>query len=94
MAVEHHRLTGEDKVLDAAKRFADHIDGVFGPGKRYDVGGHEEVELALVKLYRATGERRYLELARFFLDERGHAHGTERKPFDPEHSADRDSDVR
>jgi len=83
MAVEHHRLTGQDKVLDAAKRFADHIDGIFGPGKRYDVGGHEEVELALVKLYRATGQRRYLELARFFLDERGHAHGTERKPFDP-----------
>ena len=83
MAVEHHRLTGQTKVLDAAQRFADHIDGIFGPGKRYDVGGHEEVELALVKLYRATGERRYLELARFFLDERGHAHGAERKPFDP-----------
>ncbi|NQU19952.1 MAG: glycoside hydrolase family 127 protein [Candidatus Nealsonbacteria bacterium] len=83
MAVEHHRLSGKDNVLNAAKRFADHIDGVFGPGKRYDVGGHEEVELALIKLYRATGERRYLDLARFFLDERGHAHGTERKPFDP-----------
>jgi len=83
MAVEHRRLTGQDKALDAAKRFADHIGGIFGPGKRYDVGGHEEVELALVKLWRATGERRYLELARFFLDERGHAHGTERKPFDP-----------
>ncbi len=83
MAVEHNRMTGQDKVLDAAKRFADHIAGVFGPGKRYDVGGHEEVELALVKLYRATGERRYLDLARFFLDERGHAHGMERKPFDP-----------
>ena len=83
MAVEHNRLSGEGKVLDAAKRFADHIDGVFGPGKRYDVGGHEEVELALVKLYRATGERRYIELSRFFLDERGHAHGRERKPFDP-----------
>ncbi|HUV63393.1 MAG TPA: beta-L-arabinofuranosidase domain-containing protein [Sedimentisphaerales bacterium] len=83
MAVEHNRLTGESGVLDAAKRFADHIDGVFGPGKRYDVGGHEEVELALVKLYRATGERRYLELSRFFLDERGYAHGFERKPFDP-----------
>lgn len=83
MAVEHHRLTGQGKVLDAAKRFADHIHGVFGPGRRYDVGGHEELELALVKLYRATGERRYLELARFFLDERGHAHGRERKPFDP-----------
>jgi len=82
MAVAHHRLTGQAKVLGAARRFADHIDGVFGPGKRYDVGGHEEVELALVKLYRATGERRYLELSRFFLDERGHAHGRERRPFD------------
>lgn len=82
MAVEHRRLTGEDTVLAAARRFADHIDRVFGPGKRYDVGGHEEVELALVRLYRATGERRYLDLARFFLDERGHAHGTERRPFD------------
>jgi hypothetical protein len=83
MAVEHSRLTGNPKVLNAAKRFADHIDSVFGPGKRYDVDGHQEVELALVKLYRATGERRYLELSRFFLDERGYAHGTERKPFDP-----------
>ncbi len=83
LAVEHYRLTGQTKALDAARRFADLIDSVFGPGKRYDVCGHEEVELALVKLYRATGERRYLELARFFLDERGCAHGTSRKPFDP-----------
>jgi len=81
MAVEHYRLSGDPKALDAAKRFADHIDSVFGPGKRYDVGGHEEIELALVKLYRATGERRYLELSRFLLDERGHLHGTERRPF-------------
>ena len=83
MAVEHHQLTGETKALDAAKRFADHIGSVFGPNKLYDVDGHEEVELALVRLYRATGERRYLDLSRFFLDERGYAHGTERKPFDP-----------
>ena len=83
MAVAHAQLTGDPKVLNAARRFADHIDGLFGPGKRYDVDGHQEVELALVKLYRATGERRYLELARFFLDERGYAHGAERKPFDP-----------
>lgn len=81
LAVAHHHLTGSTKALDAAKRFADHIDGIFGPGKRYDVGGHQEIELALVKLYRETGEKRYLELSRFFLDERGHAHGTERKPF-------------
>jgi DUF1680 family protein len=47
------------------------------------VDGHQEVELALVRLYRSTGERRYLDLAKFFLDERGYAHGTERKPFDP-----------
>ncbi len=83
MAVEHHRLTGDDKVLDAAIKFADHIDGIFGPGKRYDVGGHQEIELALIKLYRVTGDRRYLELSKFFLDERGHVHGTERKRFDP-----------
>ena len=88
MAVAHQRLTGQVRVLNAAKRFADHIDGVFGPGKRYDVDGHQEVELALIKLYRATGERRYLELARFFLDERGSAHGTERKPFDPTTAAE------
>jgi len=83
MAVAHHRLTGCPKAPEAATRFADLIGGVFGPGRRYDVPGHEEVELALVKLYRATGRRRYLELARFFLDERGHAHGDERAPFDP-----------
>lgn len=80
-AVAHHQLTGETKALDAAKRFADHIDRTFGPGKRYEVDGHQEVELALVKLYRASGERRYLDLCRFLLDERGRAHGAERKPF-------------
>ena len=83
MAGEHNKLTGKPEVVDAAKRFADHIDGIFGDNKRYDVDGHEEVELALIKLYRITGERRYLDLAKFFLDERGYAHGTERKPFDP-----------
>jgi hypothetical protein len=69
------------KALDAANRFADHIGSVFGPGKRYDVDGHQEVELALIKLFRATGEKRHFDLARFLLDERGHLHGTERKPF-------------
>src|SRR5262249_28821244 len=85
MAIEHHRLTGDPKALDAAKRFADHIDDIFGPNKRYDVDGHQEVELALIKLYRATGERRYLDLAKFFLDERGYGHGTaqDHKKFDP-----------
>lgn len=82
-AVAHHQLAGNPKALDAAKRFADHLDRTFGPAKRYEVCGHQGVELALVKLYRATGEKRYLDLCRFLVDERGHAHGTERKPFVP-----------
>ncbi len=82
-AVAHHQLGGSRVALDAARKFADHIDRTFGPGKRYEVCGHQEIELALVKLYRATGEKRYLDLCRFFLDERGHAHGSERKPFMP-----------
>lgn len=82
-AVEHYRLTGDSKAIDAAKKFADYIDQTFGIGKRYEVCGHQEIELALIKLYRATGEKRYLDLSRFFIDERGHAHGMERKPFTP-----------
>jgi len=82
MAIEHHKLTGDRKVLDSAIRFADHIDGIFGENKRYDVDGHQEIELALIKLYRHTGRKKYLDLSRFFLDERGHAHGTERRIYD------------
>ncbi len=79
-AVAYQHATGKRKLLDVATRFADHIDSVFGPGKKFDCCGHEEIELALVKLYRATNEKRYLELAKFFLDVRGHTtHG--RKSF-------------
>ena len=83
LAVVHRDTTGRPEVLSAAARSADDLDRTFGAGKRYDVDGHPEVELALVRLWRATGEDRYLQLARFFVDERGHAHGSERKPFDP-----------
>lgn len=72
-AVAHHRATGRRELLDVAERFADHIDSVFGPGKRIDnVCGHPEIETALVELYRETGERRWLELAGHFVDRRGH----------------------
>ncbi len=70
-AVAHHRATGERDLLDVACRFADCIDGVFGPGKRDGAPGHPEIELALVELYRETGEKRYLDLALFFIDARG-----------------------
>jgi DUF1680 family protein len=70
-AVAYHEATGKRKLLDVMCRYADHIDSVFGPGKRSGCPGHQEIELALVKLFRATGERRYLELSRFFLDQRG-----------------------
>jgi DUF1680 family protein len=71
-AVAHHRATGRERLLGIARRFADHIDATFGPGKRQATPGHPEIEMALVELYRETGERRYLDLAGFLLDQRGH----------------------
>ncbi len=72
-AVAYFQATGKRTLLEVACRFADHIDTVFGsePGKRPGYPGHEEIELALIKLYQATGERRYATLAKFFVDERG-----------------------
>ncbi len=80
-AVAHHRATGKRSLLDVAIRFADLIDRLFGPDARYGVPGHEEIELALVKLYELTGERRYFDLAKFFLDIRGD--GSKREVFGP-----------
>ncbi|HTQ29405.1 MAG TPA: beta-L-arabinofuranosidase domain-containing protein [Puia sp.] len=76
-AVAYYHATGKRKLLDVAIRFANHFDTQFGPGKRHWVTGHEELELALVKLYRTTNDSRYLRLAAWLLEERGHgyAHG-------------------
>ena len=73
--VAYYRATGKRKLLDVCCRFADEMMDVFGPGKRHWVTGHEEVELALVKLYEATGEKKYLDFAHWLLEERGHGHG-------------------
>ena len=70
-AVAHHRATGKRTLLNVAVRLADHLCSVFGPEGRPGTPGHPEPEMALVELYRETGEIRYLELARFFLDQRG-----------------------
>jgi uncharacterized protein len=72
-AVAYAAATGKTRILTVLCRYADHIASVFGraPGQKRGYCGHEEIELALVKLYRATGQRRYLELAAYFIDERG-----------------------
>ena len=81
-AVAHYSATGKRNFLDVAIKSADLMAGVFGPDKRRDVPGHEEVELALVKLYRVTGQQKYLDLAKFFLDERGQKHSVEHPQFE------------
>ncbi len=72
-AVAYYDATGKDKLLRCACRYADYIRKVFAEDRSaaFATPGHEEIELALVKLYRCTGEKRYLELARHFIEERG-----------------------
>lgn len=72
-AVAYYQATGKRKLLDILCRYADCIDRTFGPedGKIHGYPGHQEIELALVKLYRTTGVERYLRLGKYFLDERG-----------------------
>jgi DUF1680 family protein len=71
-AVAYFEATGKRKFLDVMIRFIEHIAKRFGPGRGQQRGypGHQEIELALVKLYRLEGEQRYLYLARYFIDER------------------------
>lgn len=70
-AVAYYESTGERRFLDIMCRFADHIDKRFGKNKLRGIPGHEEIELALLRLYRVTGEKRYRNLAEYFLNERG-----------------------
>lgn len=70
-AAAHYQSTGKRNLLDIALKNANLLDQVFGPGKRNDAPGHEIVEMGLVRLYRITGEKKYLTLAKFFIDCRG-----------------------
>jgi uncharacterized protein len=82
-AVAHFRATGSTRLLNVAKRFADHICNTFGPkeeGKRQWVDGHEEVKLGLIELYRATGEARYLKQAKYFTEARGYGLSRQKNP--------------
>ncbi len=74
-AVAYFNATGKRKFLDVCIKWADHFDALFGPGKRHWVTGHQELELALVKLYKTTKNEKYLKLADWLLSERGKAFG-------------------
>lgn len=69
--VAYYNATGKRKLLDVCIKWADHFDALFGPGKRDWVTGHQELELALVKLYKVTNNSKYLRLADWLLSERG-----------------------
>lgn len=70
-AAAHYQATSKRNLLDIALKNANLLNEVFGQGKRNDAPGHEIVEMGLVKLYRITGEKKYLDLAKFFIDCRG-----------------------
>src|SRR4051812_3708431 len=70
-AAAHYQATGKKTLLTVATRMADVFDRQFGPGKQDYIPGHEGIELALIKLSRATGEKRYFELAKAMIDRRG-----------------------
>jgi len=70
-AVAYYNATGKRKLLEVAERYANHIDSTFRLQNRHWISGHEEIELALVKLYHTTKNDRYLKLADWYLQQRG-----------------------
>lgn len=82
-AAAHYQATGKRNLLDIALKNADLVCSVFGPDKKHVAPGHEVVEMGLVKLYRITGKKEYLETAKYFIDERGHFKGYDPNSKDP-----------
>src|SRR5690606_16412896 len=72
-AIAYYETTGRRRWLDIMERYVEHIRKTFGPGpeQKHGYDGHQEIELALIKLYRLTGERKHLDLATYFINERG-----------------------
>ena len=88
--IAYYQATGKRVLLDAAVKSADLVCREFGPGKKYGIPGHQEIEIALPKLYRLTGDKKYLDMAMFFIEQRGNH--THREPLhilaDPEYYQD------
>ncbi|MDE3237092.1 MAG: glycoside hydrolase family 127 protein [Bacteroidota bacterium] len=82
-AAAHYLATKKTTLLNIALKNADLVCSVFGPDKKHVAPGHEIVEMGLVKLYRITGKKEYLQTAKFFVEERGHYNGYDKKSNDP-----------
>ena len=87
-AVAYFNTTGKRKLLEVAIRFANHIDSTFRMQNRHWVSGHQEIELALVKLYKTTSDKRYLDLSDWYLQQRGHGYFNN-KPSGQDYCQDR-----
>jgi len=72
-AIAYYETTGRRRWLDVMERYVEHIRATFGTGEGQKRGydGHQEIEIALIKLYRLTGEKKHLDLATYFINERG-----------------------
>ena len=82
-AAAHYQATGKRNLLDIALKNADLVCSVFGHDKKHVAPGHEVVEMGLVKLYRITGKKEYLQTAKYFIEERGHFNGYDISSKDP-----------
>ena len=82
-AAAHFTATGKRNLLNIALKNADLVCAVFGKDKLHVAPGHEVIEMGLVKLYRITGKKEYMETAKYFIEERGHYNGYDAKNPDP-----------
>jgi DUF1680 family protein len=82
-AAAHYQATGKKNLLNIALKNADLVCATFGPDRKHVAPGHEVVEMGLVKLYRITGKKEYLETAKYFIEERGHYTGYDSTSADP-----------
>ncbi|MFN2135198.1 MAG: glycoside hydrolase family 127 protein [Candidatus Promineifilaceae bacterium] len=86
--IAFHRTLDDDRLLNVSLRFVEHIYELFGPDGRDETCGHPEIEMALVELYRVTGDDRHLELAKLFIDRRGRSRMSGHAGYGPVYQQD------